>query len=198
MDEAGCNGTEEVLALFAAFGSVAGAGPGGGTAVLAIAAVLTSVEGLEAGGAFMINVIGAPGPTASVGIVHATVPATFEQVQPAPDALTNTAPGGSGSVTETFGAAFGPALETLIVYVIGRPPNAVVVVVVLEIDRSEIAVMKTVAFALLLAGFASDDAELTVAVFDTPPGAPAVTLMVMGAAGPAAKVGMVHVTVPAA
>lgn len=118
----GLNGTDEVLELFAAFGSLAGAGLVGPVGELPIVAVFDSVDALEVGGAFITSVIGAPAPTASEGIVQVTVPALLAHVHPVPPALTNTAPAGRVSVTVKFGAEVGPAFDVLIVYVIACVP----------------------------------------------------------------------------
>ena len=63
-------------------------------------------------GAVTLIVIGFAGPTASVGIVHVTVPAAKPQVQPVPDALVKPTPAGSTSLTETFDATPGPLFVT--------------------------------------------------------------------------------------
>lgn len=69
-------------------------------------------EKVPVGGAVMLMVIGLAGPTARVGIVHVTVPATWLHVQPVPVAETKEGPTGSTSDTLTVDAEPGPALLT--------------------------------------------------------------------------------------
>src|ERR1019366_4189643 len=96
-------GTVDVLLLFA--------GTGSRRARLTVA-VFESVPAEATGGALIVNVIGFAAPTARVGSVHVTTPATLLQVQPVPVALTKVEPAGSVSLTDTFDACDGPRFET--------------------------------------------------------------------------------------
>ncbi len=103
MLDAGASGIVDVLELFAGFESVD---------VAETVAVFESVVLVIVGGAFIVSAIGGAAPTASVGLEHVTTLATFPHAQPVPEALTNVAPAGSVSLTDTFVAMPGPALET--------------------------------------------------------------------------------------
>src|SRR5258706_14943867 len=87
-------------------------------------AVFETSADFVTGGAVITSVIGAAGPTASVGVVQVTTPAANPQLHPAPVALTKPEPAGSGSVTETDDAAVGPLFVTARVYVTGPPAKA--------------------------------------------------------------------------
>src|SRR5580765_3151845 len=99
-------GTDAVLLLLAGVGSEVAADT---------VAVFDSVPGATTGGAVIVRVIGAAGPTASVGIVQVTTPAANPQVQPAPVALTKPEPAGSVSLTLTVVAVEGPLFVTAMV-----------------------------------------------------------------------------------
>src|SRR5258706_462991 len=108
-------------------------------------AVFETSADFVTGGAVITSVIGAAGPTASVGVVQVTTPAANPQLHPAPVALTKPEPAGSGSVTETDDAAVGPLFVTARVYVTGDPANAgCELLAVFVIARSALPVMKFV------------------------------------------------------
>ena len=87
-----------MLLLFPGVGSVEAA---------EIVAVFDSVPGTATGGALKVSVIEGAAPTARLGAVHVTTPATLLHVQPVPAALTKVAPAGSVSETETLAAGAG-------------------------------------------------------------------------------------------
>jgi hypothetical protein len=93
-----------VVAALAAFGVV-------GSNSVAVTEALLVIEP-PAEGAVTVIVIAGAAPTASVVLVHVTVPETLLQVQPVPEADTNATPAGSVSTTETEFAVLGPALLT--------------------------------------------------------------------------------------
>ena len=87
--------------------------PGTGSGLAAdTVAVFVSVPAFFTVGQSNVSVIAGAGPTASVGVVQVTTLDTAPHVQPAPVALVNEEPAGSGSVTTTDDAVAGPLLFT--------------------------------------------------------------------------------------
>ena len=96
--------------LFAVFGSL----------VEALTVTLSTIRPAP-GGAMALIVIGDEVPTATDCALQETPLPDPLQVQPDPVAVLKVTPAGKVSITVTLCAAFGPALETVTVYVIGSP-----------------------------------------------------------------------------
>lgn len=136
-------------------------------------------------------------PVAMVARVHVTTPELCEHVHPVPEALPNTVPAGSVSVTVTSAAALGPLLNALIVYDSAAPASTGSgESVMLEIRRSALGSIVVVAVAELFDVSGSELFVDNTAVFENELpvlGAASISVTVVDA--PGSRRGSVHVTV---
>ena len=123
-------------------------------------AVLITEPDVASAGTSTCTVIVHVLPTASDGRVHETRFAVFVHEPCEDDTAVTVNAGGTGSVTTTFGAASGPALDTTIVYENESPGATGSAESVLTMERSStIGVTVSVSVDEPLAGFGSGTGE---------------------------------------